>query len=69
MSIRSINEDEVFCEWFDKSATRSHTFLKKQLKHTTPEQIPIIAINRFTPEGTSEDTPPWLVDCGQGTKK
>jgi uncharacterized protein YodC (DUF2158 family) len=56
MMIRSIDGNELLCEWFDKAVPRSHSFGKAQLAHTTPTQTPIVNINLG--DG-SEDVPPW----------
>jgi uncharacterized protein YodC (DUF2158 family) len=56
MMIRSIDGNEIFCEWFDKAVPRSHSFLKAQLAHTTPEQTPILNVNYG---GDAGDVPPW----------
>jgi uncharacterized protein YodC (DUF2158 family) len=60
MVVRKIEGDEIHCEWFDKSTVKSHTFLKVQLSHTTPDQIPIFTINM----GGESNTPPWEREGG-----
>ena len=59
MTIRELVGDEVYCEWFDKAVVKSHTFLKAQLVHTTPDQTPILNVNF----GDSE-VPPWEREGG-----
>jgi uncharacterized protein YodC (DUF2158 family) len=57
MTIREVSESEVHCEWFDKATVKSHSFLKSQLAHTTPDQLPILSINVGGKE--NENVPPW----------
>lgn len=56
MSIRQLTGDEITCEWFDKATAKSHTFLKKQLQHTNPEQLPVLTFGRWNDKETQ---PPW----------
>ena len=57
MVVRKLKNKEVFCEWFDKATARSHSFLKAQLVHTTPDQTPIVNFN-------IDGAPPWEREGG-----
>jgi len=59
MTVRSIQGDNVECEWFDKGTLKKHQFKLHSLRRGPHSSRPILSIN-FGPDSKEENQkPPW----------
>jgi uncharacterized protein YodC (DUF2158 family) len=59
MTVRSINEDRVECEWFDKDALKKHEFKLHSLRRGPRSPTPIININIGAQSDEQNEKPLW----------
>jgi uncharacterized protein YodC (DUF2158 family) len=59
MTVRSIETDNVECEWFDKGALKTHKFKLHSVRRGPYSNRPIFSISIGADSDEKNDKPPW----------
>jgi uncharacterized protein YodC (DUF2158 family) len=69
MTVRSIVDEKIECEWFDKGgALKKHEFKLHSLRRGPHSLTPIISINFGTQSHEDNESPPWERDAESKNK-